>query len=98
MPPDLDATWAELTAPAVELAWAEAGISATMQVEAPTTYIVAASPGELDAIALEPQTHAPQGLRKLLKGEPGALAMLDPGATLGLGVELSFRQSAAANS
>jgi aldose 1-epimerase len=93
MPLDLDATWADLSEPVVELAWPETGVSATMTVEAPTTYFVAASPRHLDAIALEPQTHAPQGLRRLLNGEPAGLAWLDPGKTLRLGVELSFRRA-----
>mgnify|MGYP001794549893 CR=1 FL=1 len=34
--------------------------------------------------ALEPETHAPQGLRRLLNGEPGGLAVVVPGETLTL--------------
>jgi hypothetical protein len=60
-----------------------------MRVWAPTRYVVAASPGALDAIAIEPETHAPQGLRRLLSGEPGGLMLLDPGRRLDLGVELA---------
>jgi aldose 1-epimerase len=86
----LDATWTDLGEPAVELRWPDPGIRATMRITSPTVHVVAASPGHLDAIAVEPETHAPQGLRRLLRGEPGGLTMLDPGQALGLGVELAF--------
>jgi aldose 1-epimerase len=90
MPADLDATWTDLGRPPVELGWPAFGLQATMDASATVSHIVAASPSGLDAIAVEPQTHAPYGLRRLLTGEPGALAMLDPGGALELGVELSF--------
>jgi aldose 1-epimerase len=91
MPPDLDATWTDLAEPPVELRWPVVGIRAVMRIIAPQTiHVVGASPGNLDAIAVEPQTHAPQGLRRLVNGEPGALAWLEPGAALGLTVELAF--------
>ena len=90
MAADLDATWARLADPPVELRWPTIGIGATFRITAPTPHVVAASPGELDAIAIEPQTHAPQGLRRLLNGEPGGLAPLDPGRTLSLAVEMAF--------
>ena len=85
---DLDATWTGLAEPPVELRWPFPGISATMRVVSPAIHVVAASPGYLDAIAVEPQTHAPQGLRRLLGGEPGGMTMLDPGGVLELSVEL----------
>ncbi len=92
MPSNLDATWTDLAEPPVALYWPALGVSATMRVRAPSLYVVAASPAHLDAVALEPQTHAPQAIRRLLNGEPGALAMLEPGAALRLGLELSFRR------
>jgi len=49
--------------------------------------IVAANLG-MGAVAIEPQTHAPQGLRRLLAGEPDAMLLLDPGETLRLSIEL----------
>ena len=48
--------------------------AATMRAETPSLYIVAASPSHLDAVALEPETHAPQAMRRLLKDQPGAPA------------------------
>jgi hypothetical protein len=58
---------------------------------------VAASPSELDAIAVEPQTHAPQGLRGLSNCEPGALALLDPGEMLQLLTELTLDKAEEVN-
>lgn len=101
MAPDLDATWAEVGEPAVELLWPQTGLRAglsaraTLADRAVGVHIVAASPGDVGAVAVEPQTHAPQGLRRLLAGEPGALAVLAPGETLRLITELSFEREAA---
>lgn len=90
--PELDATWTDLADPAVELQWPTLGVAATMRVTAPRAFVVAASPRSLDAVAVEPQTHAPQGLRRLLEGEPDGLALLDPAEALELGVELAFER------
>ena len=92
MADDLDATWTELADPPVELVWPDAGVRATMRSMPPVGYAVAASPSYVEAIAVELQTHAPQGLRRLLNGEPGGLTMLKPGQSLGLTVELAFER------
>jgi aldose 1-epimerase len=86
----LDATWARLDDPPVTLRWPDPGVHATMRMSSRAAYVVAASPTELDAIAVEPQTHAPQGLRRLINGEPGALTLVDPGGSLSLTTELTF--------
>jgi aldose 1-epimerase len=90
MADDLDATWTDLDAPRVDLSWPETGLRARMTVASPDTHIVAASPAHLDSVAIEPQTHAPQGVRRLLNGEPGPLRLLDPSEVLRLEVGLSF--------
>jgi aldose 1-epimerase len=92
----LDAAWTDLAEPPVELRWPQAGIRATMRTTPPAPYIVAASPVEVDAIAIEPETHAPQGLRRLVRDEPGGLALLDPGQSLAMRVELAFERLGAA--
>jgi aldose 1-epimerase len=96
LPDGLDSTWTDLADPPVILAWPDVGVRATMTVEAPTRFIVAASLPGTDAVAVEPQTHAPDGIRRLLAGEPGCLALIPPGATLELVVGLAFEQSGGA--
>jgi aldose 1-epimerase len=94
MPDDLDATWLDPGDPAAELRWPTFGVRAVLRARSDAgRYIVAASPARRDAIALEPQTHAPQGLRRFLRGEPGALHPLEPDATLRLTIEMAFEQS-----
>ena len=90
MTPGLDATWTDLDEPPVELAWPNAGIRATLRTDHTASHVTAASPAELDAVAVEPQTHAPNGLRRLLNGEAGAPSWLDPGAALRISLALGF--------
>lgn len=92
MPDGLDATWTGLADPPVLLDWPDAGIRATMTVEAPARFIVAASLAGTDAVAVEPQTHAPDGIRRLIRGEPGGLALLPRGESLELILGLAFEQ------
>jgi aldose 1-epimerase len=96
----VDATWGDLVADGrgsgrqapVELRWPTSGIRAEMRVEAASIFIVAANPPGAGAIAVEPETHAPQALRRLLRGEPGGLSMLAPGERLMLAMELVFER------
>ncbi len=88
MPDDLDATWTGLTERMVELRWLALGIGAEIHTDA--SQIVAASPRHIDAVGLEPQTHAPQGIRRLLHNEPDAMTLLEPAASLRLNVDLVF--------
>jgi aldose 1-epimerase len=90
MADDLDGTWTSVAEPPVELQWDEVGLRATMRTQPPAPYIVAASPGRVGAVAVEPETHAPQAVRRLLGGEPGGLLMLPAGETLRLAIDLSF--------
>jgi aldose 1-epimerase len=95
MPPDLDATWTDLQGPHVaELSWPNLGIAATMRATPDVPFLCAASPTGLDAVAIEPQTHAPDGLRRLLAHERGGLSPLPPGEARELTVELAFRRDA----
>lgn len=100
----VDATWGGLVAGGrgsgaeapVELHWPRLGVRAEMRVEAPTIFIVAAHPPGAGAIAVEPETHAPQALRRMRNGEPGGLTPLDPGASLRLEMTLAFTREASA--
>ncbi len=91
---DLDGTWTQLTDPPVELAWPALGVRARMDTSADVAFIVAASPGEVIAVAVEPETHAPEGLRRLVDGEPGGLIALEPGDTLAMWFALVFEPAA----
>jgi aldose 1-epimerase len=86
----LDATWTELDDLPVELRWPTLGVHATIRAITPTLHITAANPTDIDALAIEPQTHAPQGVRRLINGEPGALTWLAPGAELRQTISMSF--------
>ena len=88
---DLDASWAELTDPPLELRWPAFGIEATVGARSSGALSVAiASPADVDGVAIEPQTHLPGGLRRFLAGDPHGLRRIDPGAALTLDVELRF--------
>jgi galactose mutarotase-like enzyme len=88
----LDGTWTGLSAPRVELAWGPDGITARIEVEAARVLVAVATPGHLDAMAVEPQTHAPDGLRRLTDGEPDAVELLPPGASLSLTVRITVER------
>jgi aldose 1-epimerase len=92
---DLDGTWTALGAPRIDLAWTQAGIAAGIEIgaEAAAGVLVAvATPGNLDAVAVEPQTHGPDGLRRLANGEPDAPAVLSPGAALRLTLRMTVER------
>ncbi len=86
----VDAAWTDLDDPPVVLTWPADRLRATTTVSDSVRYIVAAKLASADATAIEPETHAPAGLRRLERGEPGALALLDPGRTLAMATTLRF--------
>lgn len=87
----LDATWSDISDPPIVLEWPDAGIRATFAFDAPSRFVTAANLFD-DAIAVEPQTHAPDGLGRLVRGEPGGLALIAPGAALELRVVIAFER------
>jgi aldose 1-epimerase len=84
----VDATWVDLADPAAEVHWP--GLHLAMHALTETPHVVAANLPGIDAIAVETETHAPGGLRRLLNGRPGAVALLDSGSTLQLTTVLEF--------
>jgi aldose 1-epimerase len=90
LPDGLDAAWTDLRDPPVTLEWPSARLRATMTTTPATDYIVAASPAGVDAVAVEPETHAPAGIRRLLNGEPGGLTLLPAGETRTLAIRFAF--------
>jgi aldose 1-epimerase len=85
----VDATWASPGDPPLELWW-PSGLHAVVQAPCPTLHIVGAYAPERGAIAVEPQTHAPQGLRRLLNDEPGAMRLIDPDEDMTLAITIQF--------
>ena len=93
----IDATMAALTEPRVDLAWPALGIRARLEVQtdAAAILVAVATPPDLGAIAVEPQTHGPDPLRRLSAGEPDAPMLLPPGAALGLTVRITVERDGA---
>lgn len=88
----LDGTWTALEEPAIELAWPPLGVRGSLEARssAGRTLVALATPADVEAIALEPQTHGPNPLRRLAAGEPDAPVLLDPGSELELELRLQF--------
>ena len=86
----VDSTWTQPADPPVELSWPAHGFSAQMRAPFPTLHITAADAPERGAIAVEPQTHAPQGLRRLIDGQPGAMTVIPAGTEIVLPITLDF--------
>ncbi|HJP70496.1 MAG TPA: hypothetical protein VJ975_02155 [Candidatus Limnocylindria bacterium] len=88
----LDATWTDLQQPTIELEWPEEGIHASVRLSADADHVAMATPRDVPAIAVEAQTHAPDGLGRLLRGEPGGLRMLQPDEAIRLGLRMTVRR------
>jgi aldose 1-epimerase len=84
----LDGTWTVASAAQVELAWPEIGLRAAITAAADARYVAVANPDDLDAVAVEPQTHAPDGLQRLLDGRTDGLALLPGGESLAFELEV----------
>ena len=87
----LDGTWTDPSRGAVDLAWPEVGLRALVRSTA--RYVAIATPPDLDAVAVEPQTHAPDGLRRLLEGRSDGLAWLAAGDALTLELAIEVRRA-----
>jgi aldose 1-epimerase len=92
-PRGVDATWSDLVSSTIDLAWQQLGLTAQLDVDATRVCVAVAAPNDLGAVAVEPQTHGPDGLRRLGAGEPDAMMLLDPATPLRLGLRLAFGPS-----
>jgi aldose 1-epimerase len=89
---DLDGTWVDPAPPAAELAWPDTGLHGTIEADASRVHVAVATPRRLDAIAVEPQTHGPDGLRRLVNGEPDAPTLLPAGEAVALTVRITVER------
>ncbi len=87
----LDATWSDLHRPRIELAWPDRGMAAVLEAatSGPDLLVAIASPPTIDAIAVEPQTHGPDPLRRFARQEPDAPHLLAAGDELRLTLTLT---------
>ena len=85
----VDATWTRLDQPHVELSWPQLGVRATMTMSATVAFVVAAAPADIAAVAVEAQTHGPDGMRRLIDRQAGALTWIPPGASVTGRMELT---------
>jgi aldose 1-epimerase len=88
----LDGTWTAATVPRIALAWPELGVRAAIGASANARYVAIATPPDLDAVAVEPQTHAPDGLRRLLDGDDDGLAWLPAGEAMALDLDIKVNR------
>lgn len=93
--PGLDGTWTGLDDPRIDLAWPDAGVELRIEIGAPAVLVALASPADLGAVAVEPQTHGPDPVRRFVRGEPDAPALLEPAETLRLQLTLAARRTLA---
>ena len=95
MADDLDGCWADIADPAVVTRWPETGLTHDDAGRADRRRS-SSRPArrDVDAVAIEPETHAPQAIRRLLQGEPLGLGWLAPGTSLVLAASLAFERSA----
>ena len=89
----LDGTWTHASGSPVELAWPELGLRASISASGSARYVAVATPRDFDAIALEPQTHAPDGLQRLLDGRADGLAQLQAGEALAFSLQVKVSGS-----
>ncbi len=88
-----DVTYTRLRGRRIELGWPAAGVRADMQIDGPDPLVAVAAPVDLDAVAVEPQSHGPDGLRRLVAAEADAPMLLASGATLRLTLRLTVRRA-----
>ena len=84
-----DAVFTGLTASSLRMRW-PGRLDARLSWSAAATHLCVAAFEDFDAVALEPQTHATDGFRRLRDGEPGAVSVVPPGGTLAVSYLLDF--------
>ena len=88
----LDATWTNLDQPPVQVRWPAFSLAATISSTSPSLHVTAASPTDIDGLAVEPESHTSFGLDRLIEGEPGGMRWLEPGETLGQRIDIQIEQ------
>lgn len=79
----IDECWTGLTEQQIRLDRPD-GIQVTFSFTATADHVVLAAIGDLGGVAIEPQTHAVDGHGRRERSEPGGIAVLEPGDSLGV--------------
>lgn len=86
----LDDVFTGVGSPAAELVWRDRGLRAVLEVGGAVSHVTVAAFEEVAAVAVEPQSHATDGFRRLRDGEPGGVAVVEPGEALTVTATLRF--------
>jgi aldose 1-epimerase len=86
LPQGADATWSALSEAQLRIRAAHWSFDLVQTFSPAVSHVTMARPNEFDATAVEPQTHAPDGLERLLAGVDGGLAVLEPGEEIAVNI------------
>lgn len=81
-----------LEQPRVELHWPRQGITADLAFSEGANHLMIYADEDLDAIAIEPQSHAPDGHRRASRALTGGIDALAPGAELRIDFSLTVSE------
>jgi aldose 1-epimerase len=84
LPRYADATWSALSEPQLRVRAAHWSFNVIQTFSRTVSHVTMARSNDFEATAVEPQTHAPDGLERLLAGHEGGLAVLPPGDELAI--------------
>lgn len=85
-----DQLFTDLDDRSIGLRWPRWGITAELRHSASADHVQVAAFEELDAVAVEPVTHAGDGHRRLAEGRSGAIGVLPSGHSMSLHTELTI--------
>lgn len=80
----------ELLTSGFTLTWHESGVVAQVRLSETFSHVLVYASEDFQAIAVEPQSHAPRGLARLTEDLPGAVAILPPKHELVGVIEIDF--------
>jgi aldose 1-epimerase len=93
LPPwGMDAVFTGVASPLAELVWVDRGVRCLVEGSASADHVTVAAFPDMAAVAVEPQSHATDGHRRLRDGESGGVAVLAAGDELEVVTTLRFSQ------
>jgi aldose 1-epimerase len=93
LPPwGMDDVFTHLGTPLAELTWVDWGLRCVVEASPTASHVTVAAFPDMQAVAVEPQTHATDGHRRRRDGERGGIAILGAGDELEVVTTLRFSQ------